>query len=694
MPIAGSTSPAWSNEDADDFWDDDLGALDDEEAFVAPTDNLGVENGSLVKNIDHLSKTHATDGIKKVPVEENPVFSSTKAEKTVEKAKVSGSGINPQIPHKSTEITAEDKPEMGNFAKNGDVDISEVEEKAKIPVPVDLKPKKLAENDQKVQALVEPETPGEIHSEATFKQEKDISENIDESSIPKTNISLEKSPETSNSSKNHEPAVKTIEPKVNGTKINQTIEKTEIPTTTGNSVPENVQKVVLTEQNNEKNPKETPEVLKLTEQIKALKFELEQKDAKLLELEKADLDKGLENGPGENALAQKVRQLEETLQQTELERDRAQGQLEGFLSKISSMKTVFQNFKATQEELEEVKQELLEANEQREKAVEDAKVAQAKVSKFEETQKQFAAEQEKWESEHKKSLAVIENLKTEALDLNSECDRLSQLLGTLRREFQAKEETLQDEKYSLENEVGRLNKKLSEQKSANNELELAKEEAVIENKNLTLAAEELKERLEDKNRELQKLQSSAMGAQEVFEVKINELESVIQSKTKEIGSSQAKIEQLEQEILLSKEEMQKSNSEMETLRKETEKVKQLEEDVHSKQLIIGKLRHEAIILNEHLTKSISMLKQKLGDADTTVDRELVSNLILNFLQIPRGDTKKFEALSLIGGLLDWDDLQKIQAGLMHSSKNDDTKPQRLGFISLWTDFLDKESSKK
>lgn len=693
MPIAGSTSPAWSNEDADDFWDDDLGALDDEEAFVAPTDNLGVENGSLTKNIDHLSKPHAPNGVKKVPVEETPVFSSTKVEKTVEKAKVSGSGINPQIPHKSTEISAENKPEIDDSEKNGESDISSVEEKAPIPVAVDLKPKELAENDQKVQALVGPETPKEPHSGPALKSAEDISGYIEDSSIPTTNISLEKSLQTSNSSKNHKPAVQTIEPKVNGTKIDQTIEKAEIPTTTGNSVPENVQKVVLTEQNNE-TPRETPEVLELTEQIKALKFELEQKDAKLLELEKADLDKGMENGPDENALTQKVHQLEETLQQTELERDRAQGQLEGFLSKISSMKTVFQNFKATQEELEEVKQELVEANEHREKAVEDAKVAHAKVSRFEETQKQFAAEYEKWESEHKKSLSVIENLKTEALDLNSECDRLSQLLGTLRREFQAKEETLQDEKYSLENEVGRLNKKLSEQKRANNELELAKEEAVMENKNLTLAAEDLKERLEDKDREFQKLQSSATGAQEVLEVKINELESVIQAKAKEIGIAQAKIEQLEQEILLSKEEAQRSNSEMETLRKETEKVKQLEEDVHSKQLIIGKLRHEAIILNEHLTKSISMLKQKLGDVDTTVDRELVSNLILNFLQIPRGDTKKFEALSLIGGLLDWDDQQKIQAGLMHSSKNDDTKPQRLAFISLWTDFLDKESSKK
>ncbi|KAM9915896.1 hypothetical protein OXX80_013797, partial [Metschnikowia pulcherrima] len=42
MPAVGSTSPSWSNEDADDFWDDDLGALDDVQASMA-----GPKNGEL-----------------------------------------------------------------------------------------------------------------------------------------------------------------------------------------------------------------------------------------------------------------------------------------------------------------------------------------------------------------------------------------------------------------------------------------------------------------------------------------------------------------------------------------------------------------------------------------------------------------------------------------------------------------------
>lgn len=70
-------------------------------------------------------------------------------------------------------------------------------------------------------------------------------------------------------------------------------------------------------------------------------------------------------------------------------------------------------------------------------------------------------------------------------------------------------------------------------------------------------------------------------------------------------------------------------------------------------MLIGKLRHEAVTLNEHLTKALRILKK--GRPEDNVDRQIVTNYILHFLAIDRSDPKKFEALQLIAALLNWSD---------------------------------------
>lgn len=49
--------------------------------------------------------------------------------------------------------------------------------------------------------------------------------------------------------------------------------------------------------------------------------------------------------------------LEEELEQTKQERDEAKRQLEAIIGKLSGMKSMFQNYKATQEELNELKEQ-------------------------------------------------------------------------------------------------------------------------------------------------------------------------------------------------------------------------------------------------------------------------------------------------------------------------------------------------
>jgi hypothetical protein len=89
----------------------------------------------------------------------------------------------------------------------------------------------------------------------------------------------------------------------------------------------------------------------------------------------------------------------------------------------------------------------------------------------------------------------------------------------------------------------------------------------------------------------------------------------------------------------------------ESTQKELERALPFEKEVKEKNLLIGKLRHEAVTLNEHLTKALRILKK--GRPEDNVDRQIITNYFLHFLAIDRSDPKKFEALQLISALLGW-----------------------------------------
>lgn len=395
-------------------------------------------------------------------------------------------------------------------------------------------------------------------------------------------------------------------------------------------------------------------------------------------------------------LIDRIAELELQLRDTEDDRDATKNQLEDILNKIRKMKLVFEEFKVTKEELEVVKSSLAQAYEDLSESEARAAEIEQELDRVTEQNAQLIDENADLAAEKTRYADQFTNLNNQLSDLNSECDRLSQQLSAMQREYQAREDTLQDEKYTLENEVSKLNKRLSEQKAAFNELEVAKEEVTITLRNLELVIEELRGSLQDKERIIEEHKVRETDASVLSKTQLDELHGKLEEGQKQIEALQREIEQLQEnnkELSLQQELLV---SEVERYKKENERIASLEEDVQSKQVIIGKLRHEAIILNEHLTKSLSMLRKQLNEGESSVDKELVSNLFINFLQLPRGDTKKFEALQLISSFLNWDDLRKVLAGLTSRGaveRGDEPRPSRLSFITLWTDFLDKESSK-
>ncbi|KAJ7064897.1 hypothetical protein C8F01DRAFT_779575 [Mycena amicta] len=150
---------------------------------------------------------------------------------------------------------------------------------------------------------------------------------------------------------------------------------------------------------------------------------------------------------------------------------------------------------------------------------------------------------------------------------------------------------------------------------------------------------------------------------------------------------------------------------LEETKTNTSRTQELEREVKEKTVIVEKLRHEAIILNEHLMEALRRLRR--NSTDTNVDRRLVTNVLLSFLTTPRADAKRFEMLTLLSSILSWSDIEREKAGLQraHSlappsssfwgrsstssarkttelEKTDETE----SFSRLWVEFLLTESS--
>jgi len=94
------------------------------------------------------------------------------------------------------------------------------------------------------------------------------------------------------------------------------------------------------------------------------------------------------------------------------------------------------------------------------------------------------------------------------------------------------------------------------------------------------------------------------------------------------------------------------------------RTQELEKEVKEKNLLIGKLRHEAVIINEHLMEALRRLRR--NSSDTNVDRRLVTNVLLSFLVTPRADPKRFEMLQLLASVLSWTDAERERAGLQRT----------------------------
>jgi chromosome segregation ATPase len=95
------------------------------------------------------------------------------------------------------------------------------------------------------------------------------------------------------------------------------------------------------------------------------------------------------------------------------------------------------------------------------------------------------------------------------------------------------------------------------------------------------------------------LQRALQEIQEARRVELREM----------VESTQAQLEALNKLVLEAETKAKEAESSKEALTAELERLAPFEKEVKEKNLLIGKLRHEAIILNDHLSKALRFLKK-------------------------------------------------------------------------------------
>ncbi|KAL5499104.1 hypothetical protein ACEPAH_1622 [Sanghuangporus vaninii] len=303
---------------------------------------------------------------------------------------------------------------------------------------------------------------------------------------------------------------------------------------------------------------------------------------------------------------------------------------------------------------------------------------------------------------------TIDALKTEIVTSNAEAERASKELEVMRsrvyeessKETAIRERELRELQFELER--CRIERDEWEREALENRVSIDEAKTAAENYKRDLEIE--REAREREHAELEAEREKTVNLQSVLEDFQNAKDHELRQAVRDRDSQLVRITQSLAEY---KHRAHTAEMQLEDASTNTSRTAELEKEVKEKDLLIRKLRHEAVILNEHLMEALRRLRK--NQTDNNVDRRLVTNVLLSFLTTPRGDSKRFEMLNLLASILSWNDSEREKAGLQRagsagssvlsprSAKGKgpaelDTSDETESFSQRWVEFLLKESS--
>ncbi|KAJ3196466.1 hypothetical protein HK101_008873 [Irineochytrium annulatum] len=225
-------------------------------------------------------------------------------------------------------------------------------------------------------------------------------------------------------------------------------------------------------------------------------------------------------------------------------------------------------------------------------------------------------------------------------------------------------------------------------KESQEAVRVAEERAIEARESADMAREELELALRGRERDSVSLANLQSVLEEFQASKDAELEFALEGVRKQMQAANKSLEEYRERAL-------KAEERLESIDLHAPSVSDLEIELQERNVEIGRLRARVISLESYLAEAV----RRAGSAENQVDRRLISNLLVQFLATSRGDTKRFEMLSVIANVLRLSDEDKVKVGLLRkvgASAAGATSPGSTvtseSFTDLWISFLIRESS--
>ncbi|KAJ3284802.1 hypothetical protein HDU79_007853 [Rhizoclosmatium sp. JEL0117] len=234
---------------------------------------------------------------------------------------------------------------------------------------------------------------------------------------------------------------------------------------------------------------------------------------------------------------------------------------------------------------------------------------------------------------------------------------------------------------------------------ATNAVRIAEENSVEAQRELMEARAGLEEAVRGRERDLISLGNLQAVLEEFQASKQAEIDLAIETMSKQLATATSSLQEYRARAEQAESQLASVSETIASTSTTTDLTNQLAERTAE----VGKLRGRIISLETYLSEAI----RRAASADNQVDRRLISNLVVQFLGAPRGDSKRFEMLTVIASVLKLSDEEKVKVGLMRKvggggGGGGDGK-QRVGvagavggaagetFTDLWISFLIKEA---
>ncbi|KAG0348899.1 hypothetical protein BG005_011266 [Podila minutissima] len=266
-------------------------------------------------------------------------------------------------------------------------------------------------------------------------------------------------------------------------------------------------------------------------------------------------------------------------------------------------------------------------------------------------------------------LLTIKQLEEELMASHEHYEKTSRELEHLRRRLVEIQEDNSAEVVEKENLIHELQSRLQREEREREDWETmaseqraSKDQAIVNMRAMERerdAAKVEKDALrQELDREIESLNNLQTVLEEFQSAKESEIQFALEGLYRQLNTATASLGDYQTRATAAEDQLRQVSHDV-------ERARLLEREVKDKNVTIGKLRHDAVIQQGHLTEAMRRLKEE--NSQNTVDIPLISNLFISFLNIPRGDQKRFEILQLISGVLKFTDEQREQAGLIRKA---------------------------